>query len=240
MLKPVTNEPVIIPPFDYAALPKDAAAVAKRSAETIREQIKRGIETVVAIGSALREAQGQLGHGRWLPWLEAEVGMDARTAQRYIADAEYVKIYVNGKSDTLSHLETTTVHLLAASSTPEGVKSEVARRLVEGEKIPNDLVKRMVTQGRKDAAEERRENAELAQISPRARRARARQKKQQEEDLKARLRELDDEDEKRRQVAARAVAFLAEKLGDEDMKEFRRLYNEAEWEFFARVMRDSA
>jgi hypothetical protein len=236
---PITNEPVIIRSFDYAALPKEVAAVAKRLAETIRNERKRGVEIVIAIGNALRAARRDMEHGQWLHWLEVEAEMDPRTAQRYIAAAEYVEQFAQGKCDTLSYLEITTVHRLVAASTPESVKIEVGQRLVEGEKIPNDAVKRMVTEGRKAAEQEKRENAEVAKLTPKARQARARRRKQQQEEAEANRREWQMREAKQRKAAAELVAFLAEKLGDEDMREVRRLHEEAGWEF-ARALRERA
>ncbi len=56
----------------------------------------RSIADVIEIGRLLLEAQDQLEHGEWLPWVERELDFSERTAQRYVSaycfSLEYVTV----------------------------------------------------------------------------------------------------------------------------------------------------
>lgn len=54
-------------------------------------------------GELLLQAKGAIGHGGWLPWIEANCSFSARTAQRYMNLSEGWD-RLQGKYDTVSHL----------------------------------------------------------------------------------------------------------------------------------------
>ena len=70
-------------------------------------------------------------HGSFLPWIEAEFGMNPRTAQRFMGVAETFK----GKYDTVSHLDPKALYELAAPKTPIEVREEVERMIAAGEVV---------------------------------------------------------------------------------------------------------
>lgn len=64
-----------------------------------------------------------LPHGSFLPWIEAEFGMDRRTASNFMRVAEQY----SGKWETVSHLPPTALYELAAPKTPLEVREEVEK-----------------------------------------------------------------------------------------------------------------
>ena len=85
-----------------------------RSLTQIADDIRSRTESiadVVEIGRLLVEAQNQVGHGEWLPWLESEFDFSARTAQNYMAAQEFALKY-----ETVAHLRLTCSALYALAS----------------------------------------------------------------------------------------------------------------------------
>src|SRR6266480_3350681 len=62
--------------------------------------VRAGTANVIDKGKLLIEAQEQLDHGKWLPWLAENFGSSVRTAQRYMLAATFAAKY-----DTVSHLK---------------------------------------------------------------------------------------------------------------------------------------
>jgi hypothetical protein len=59
----------------------------------IHEKLKAETSNIVEIGNLLLEARScpELGHGRWLAWLNENFAMSVSTAERYTAAADYVE-----------------------------------------------------------------------------------------------------------------------------------------------------
>lgn len=59
-----------------------------RTIETITDEIldakRAGGEAILTIGRCLIEAKGMLSHGEWLPWLNEQVELSERTAQKFM------------------------------------------------------------------------------------------------------------------------------------------------------------
>jgi hypothetical protein len=84
-----------------------------RLAAKLRTALGRETTNIIEIGKLLIESRKHLDHGEWLPWLEKNFDLSERTAQRYVATAEYIV----GKSDTVSDfasLAPTVLYWLAA------------------------------------------------------------------------------------------------------------------------------
>ena len=86
-----------------------------RLAAKLRTAVRRETTNIIEIGNLLIESRKLFAdeHGEWLPWLEKNFERSERSAQRYIAAAEYVA----GKSDTVSdfsNLSPSVLHWLAA------------------------------------------------------------------------------------------------------------------------------
>lgn len=201
---------VTVATFDYAGLPVEIATAAKRSADDIRKLKRRATGDIIAIGNALRAVKAKLDHGQFLHWIEAEVNINTRSAQNYMRAAEWS----NGKYETVSHLEPTTIYLLSSPSTPEIVEQEVLRRVASGAPIATDAVKAMVA----DAKAEEKRSAEMAKLSPKQRKLREQQRIEIERQREA----AQAKHQQQKAAAASAVALLVEKLGA-DFAEFARL-----------------
>src|SRR4051812_29722081 len=70
--------------FDYAVLPEEIANEARSTAGRIKARLRRTASDIVATGEDLLRLKDRLGHGRFLPWVDAEFGMSADTAGRYM------------------------------------------------------------------------------------------------------------------------------------------------------------
>ena len=111
--------------------------LAKYAAE-IRRLGKRVKEDIIAIGRYLDDAREHAGRGAWLIWLEAEFGWSDQTAYRYIhlyqgrqnseSFPEFHKLWN-------SDLPISALQQLAAPSTPQEARVEVAERIEAGETL---------------------------------------------------------------------------------------------------------
>jgi hypothetical protein len=116
------------PKFDYESVPKSVATFLKGESERIRRQYTTSI---VQIGKALLGAKRYLSHGSFIAWVEAEIGMPARTAQAYMRVAQWA----TDKSASVAHLPPAALYLLSASSTPPEFVRQITDRVEAGEKI---------------------------------------------------------------------------------------------------------
>ena len=88
-------------------------------------------ESIIEVGRELIEQKRLLGHGNFLPWIEAEFGMSGVSASRFMNVAEQF----GSKSFTVKDLPPTALYALAAPSTPEPVRAEVLERAASGENV---------------------------------------------------------------------------------------------------------
>jgi hypothetical protein len=66
----------------------------------LQAALKRETADIIIIGGLLIEAQEQLDHGEWLPWLKENFGSTPRTAQNYMKAAKFA-----AKNEIVSHLK---------------------------------------------------------------------------------------------------------------------------------------
>ena len=66
----------------------DLAARIRAEHEAVSTALKESVRHAIAPGELLVEAKGQLGHGRWLPWLRDHCTISERTAQLYMRVAK--------------------------------------------------------------------------------------------------------------------------------------------------------
>jgi hypothetical protein len=125
--------------FDYAALSAEDANALRCAAERINIRGQRLIEDIVEIGRELIEAKARVGHGNFLSWIDASFGMSDDTARNFMNVAE---VY-GDRIRTVRDLPLGAVYTLAAPSTPESVRSEVAERIAKGELVTAAEVRRL-------------------------------------------------------------------------------------------------
>jgi hypothetical protein len=114
--------------FDYSTLSSSAAEFLKRQAHRIRQQ---AAISIIHIGNDLIGAKHYLSHGAFLNWIEAEVGIPARTAQAYMQVAQWAA----HKSATVALLPPSILYFLSASSTPASFINDILTRVEAGERI---------------------------------------------------------------------------------------------------------
>jgi hypothetical protein len=62
-------------------------------AKELHAAVKRETTDIIAIGDLLIEANEQLDHGEWLPWLEENFGSSISTASNYMKAARFAAIF---------------------------------------------------------------------------------------------------------------------------------------------------
>lgn len=111
----------------------------------IRDRFARQTTDAIASGRDLIEIKSKLDHGQWLTWLATEFPSTPRTAQRFMAAAEWME----GKNDTVSHLPITTVYLLSSPSTPPEITAEVVADLEAGKKVDTAVIKEKIAKAKR-------------------------------------------------------------------------------------------
>ena len=79
----------------------------------LRTMLRRETTDVILAGNLLIESRKHLEHGEWQPWLVENFDLSLRTAQNYVAAAEYVAQIGNVVAD-FSNLAPTVLYALAA------------------------------------------------------------------------------------------------------------------------------
>ncbi len=152
----------IITPFAYSDLPAPVAAEVRDATTRIKDHLTRQVKDIIETGRDLLEVKTKLQHGQFERWLDSEFGMAVRTAQRFMRASEWAQ----DKNDIVSHLTPTTVYMLSAKSTPEGVHEQVVERLERGLPAESEYVHHVIQEARikkgqaeqKARASERRRN----------------------------------------------------------------------------------
>lgn len=130
--------------FDYAVVPTENVAEINKLVLRIKASHKRHLEAVYEIGADLLRAKELLGHGNFLPWLQAEFRWSDRTANNYMSIARFFQ----GKSANFADLDVGTATALASRSTPAGIRKELLGRADAGEIITRDEVKERLAAAR--------------------------------------------------------------------------------------------
>ena len=87
----------------------------------LRTILRRETGDVVLVGNLLLKSRTLLAneHGKWLPWLEENFDLSLRTAQRYIAAAEYAARQMRHVSHFTNLAPTVLYQLAAGHYNPE-------------------------------------------------------------------------------------------------------------------------
>src|SRR5215213_10060611 len=160
------NEMIAVPsgkrvPFDYAALSSDVAADARAAVQRIRILGDTIAENIAGVGRELIAMKERLGHGSFMPWIEAEFGWTIRTAENYMQVAERF----GAKAKHVSYLPLRTLYQLAAPSAPEAVVQKVITRAEAGDPLPRREVENRLWEWREKA----KRDAEEAKLNEKQR-----------------------------------------------------------------------
>ena len=197
--------------FDYSTLDEESAAIAMEAEAAIKDCLGA---SCVAVGKMLSQAKIGMRHGSFGPWLEAVFGWSDRTAQNYMAAAEWAE----GNSEIVAHLPPTAIYSLAAPSTPEPARIRVIEAIKSGEPITAKSVKSIVAtaKGEERAAVEReRARLKRAKLSPEEEKKEAKKeaaKKREQDKQAAEQQKWVEEREIKRSNGAALAAIILEKL----------------------------
>jgi hypothetical protein len=190
----------------------------RAGAADIKARITRTTQDIIATGCELAKAKEHLDHGQFIAWVESEIGIDRRTAQRYMAAAQFAE----GKNDTVSLLPPSTVHRLASKSAPVEVVNQVVAKAAAGTVVPDRAVVKMIA----EAKHQRRQieasvrHAERDKRRPKKRRLEAEQRRREWEAEQAREKE---------QVEA-AVDALFDRFGGEGILFLLQTLGHTHWD----------
>ncbi len=134
----------IITPFAYSDLPAPVAAELQVVTSRIKDRLVRQVSDIIETGRDLIEVKSKLQHGQFEAWLNLSFNMTLRTAQRFMRAAEWAK----DKNDIVSHLTPTTVYMLSAKSTPEGVHEQIVERLEKGLPAEPQMIRHLIKDAR--------------------------------------------------------------------------------------------
>jgi hypothetical protein len=117
--------------FDYSLLTEDFQGELIAVADRIKSRVRRQTADIIEIGRDLLTIKSEMEHGLFLKWVSAEFRWSARTAQNYMAAAEWA----GDKYETVSYLPPTLVYALADKRTPDEIKAEVRADLDAGKPV---------------------------------------------------------------------------------------------------------
>jgi hypothetical protein len=211
--------------FDYSSLDPAVASLVRASAGCIKEQLKKQHAVFLEIGREFLMVKDQLGHGDFGLWLDAEFGINERTAQRCIRAAELL----GDKPNIASALPQIALVELAAPSTPEHVRETVVQRIAAGEQMKPMAVLAMIKAARQ-AEKEKKRTAALAKMSPEEREAYEQKEKrrhmiaqQREEEVRSRLMATEVKEERQLDAALEAVALLKSRMTADELARLSQL-----------------
>jgi hypothetical protein len=124
--------------FDYGCVPQESRAEIHELTKSLKRAAGRHLAIIVEIGEGLLRAKELLGHGNFLPWLQAEFRWSERTARNYMTLAAHLQ----GKTANFADLDQTTA--LALIAAPAEVRNPIMRRAEAGENISRKEVKAIV------------------------------------------------------------------------------------------------
>lgn len=213
-LLPVAEALPVAKGFNYEQLDDAAANQAKAVVERYRERQKA---YVIDTGRDLLAIKERLEHGLFLEWVQAEMQMTPRSAQRAMGAAEAL----GAKSDTVSYLPPTTLYALSAPSTAAPVRERIIERIESGETLSARQVDGLLHEARVQARQEQAE----AKLTVEERNRRAKSKRDAEARRRREHEKWQREQEERmarkKAVAAELAGILSPLLNDDT---YRRVY----------------
>lgn len=202
----------VITPFTFSDLPAPVVAELQAVTSRIKDRLTRQVQDIIETGRDLLEVKSKLQHGQFDRWLAQEFGMTDRTARRFMQAATWAE----GKTDMVSDLTPTSIYLLSAKSTPEGVHEQVVERLEKGLPAEPEMIRHLI----KDA-QIKKQDTKRAKGLRDARKAREKRRSTQEQEEQARKRQRDLELRIVQREAREIAKFLRDRLSAEDFAKFR-------------------
>jgi hypothetical protein len=161
-LQNVAHAPQMPARFDYHALSDDVAIETRDAAVRVKTRMSRTAQDIIEIGKDLAAVKEKIGHGNWLPWLDAEFGMGDSTARRLMRVANKF----GGKSVSLTDFTKEALYELAAPSTPDEVVDAAVAKIAAGGTVTVDDVRKLKAEikAAKERAKRYREDRDGARM----------------------------------------------------------------------------
>lgn len=134
--------------FDYSQLDAELSERLKQETNKIKDLLSATIDNIVKIGISLIEVKGQLAHGYFMDWIDAEFEMSARTADNFMRVA---RCFHDANFSELE-IAKSALYLLSAPSVPEEARQE-ALEMAQSEYVGKRIARELI-EIHKDAAEE--------------------------------------------------------------------------------------
>jgi len=114
-------------------------------------------------GEKLIKAKAAVGHGQWIPWLEANCRVSRRQASRYMRLAKEMPELIGANGTSTSHLPGME-HAIALLSATDEVKAEVQERLDAGATVTVREIKELKRAAQAERQAREQLTAELGQL----------------------------------------------------------------------------
>lgn len=129
--------------FDWQALEPDVRRHVQDATEHLHTLERRTSESIIEIGQTLIDVKARLGHGEFLPWLDAEFGWSWKTANRFMTVADAFKL------DNLSNIEQfapSALYALASGNVPEDVREGFIAKAEAGQRVTHKAVRMAIAE----------------------------------------------------------------------------------------------
>ncbi|WP_158639296.1 DUF3102 domain-containing protein [Elioraea rosea] len=208
--------------FDYTRLPAVDRAQLQERAATLRSQLtaldhdvnnaKRHVmRRASEIGVQLLAIKASLTHGEFLPWCRAELELQPRTAQNFMAAARLLNGLPQGECEIVSLLPPSTLYALAAPAIPEQVRERLIADVVAGKPITPKSI-------RSEIRRETRFSSNVGRLQPRPKQSKSRIARENARQAEQR--------ERRRRATDKLAELLLVALPE---TELRDVFHEADW-----------
>lgn len=118
---------IVKPAFDYAVVPEASRELVKIKTVETKILVRQTAHGIIEIGKNLIEVKNAIGHGNWLPWLDAEFGFSDETARKFMNVASKFQPSLN------LDITPSALYLLAQNSTPDEVRQTAIEMAESGE-----------------------------------------------------------------------------------------------------------
>lgn len=144
MNKPAKKTEVVIK-FDYDVLEFQNRTVVQQRTGEIRECLRRSAQDIWEIGQKLTEVRSRLKHGQFDLWLKVEFNWSRRTAYNFI---NVYKKFRERANFAQIDIAASALYLLAAPSTPQGIRDEYLQQAREGKKVTHQDLQKAIKRDR--------------------------------------------------------------------------------------------
>lgn len=128
--------------FSYANLAPDTRATVEAATDRLHVLERKTGEQIIEIGKILIQIKGDIPHGQFLPWLDAEFGWSERAAQNFMAVADQFK---SAKFADLK-IAPSALYLIASNNVSKDIRDEFVAKAAAGQRVTHKDVKTRLAQ----------------------------------------------------------------------------------------------